>query len=91
MKKTLAVLAILACSPTAAFADDDCFVPLGDWQPREAITRLAEKNGWTINRLRIDDGCYKINGLDNSGRRIEVKIHPKSLAIIGKERDHDDD
>ena len=45
MKKTLTILGFLAVVRAgAALADDDCFVPMADWQPREAVARLAEEN-----------------------------------------------
>jgi hypothetical protein len=47
-------------------ADDDCFVPMADWQPRDAVARLAEGNGWSVRRIKIDDGCYEIDGRDDA-------------------------
>lgn len=83
MKKTLTMLAFLAVLPGGvAVADDDCLVPMADWQPREAVARLADENGWTVRRIKIDDGCYEINGSDAEGRRIEVTVHPATLQVI---------
>lgn len=83
MKKTLAILGFLGGIPAAAaWADDDCFVPMTDWQPREALTRLAAQNNWAVDRIRIDDGCYEIDGRDAAGRRIEVTVHPSTLQVI---------
>ena len=83
MKKTLTILGFLAVLPAGvARADDDCFVPMADWQPRDAVAQFAEKNHWTVRRIKIDDGCYEINGQDAEGRRIEAKIHPATLQVI---------
>ena len=42
MKKTLTIIGFLAVFPAgAALADDDCFVPMADWQPHDAVARLA--------------------------------------------------
>lgn len=91
MRKTLTILAFLAALPAgAAFADDDCFVPMADWQPREAVARFATQQGWTVRRIKIDDGCYEIDGRDATGRAIEVKIHPGTLQIIELEFEDDD-
>lgn len=99
MKKTLTILGFLAALPAgAALADDDCYVPMADWQPREAVARLAKENGWTVRRIKIDDGCYEIDGRDAEGRRIEVTVHPATLQVIqvelegekrGRERERD--
>ena len=83
MRKILTILAFLTVLPMGpAFADDDCFVPMANWQPREAVTRLAKANGWTVRRIKIDDGCYEIDGRDAEGRRIEVTVHPATLQVI---------
>ena len=94
MKKTLAMLAVFATlSAGPAVADEDaCIVPMADWQPREALVQMAADNGWTVRRIKIDDGCYEIYGRDAEGRRIEVTIHPQSLQVIELEyEDHDDE
>jgi hypothetical protein len=97
--KTLAVLVLLAAMPAGGAAaggrghdqDDDCFVPMADWQPRDAVERLAAENAWTIRRIKVDDGCYAIIASDAGGRRIEVKVDPATLEVIEIEHDDDDD
>lgn len=92
MRKTLTILAFLAAlSAGAALADDDCFVPMADWQPREAVAEFAIAQGWEVRRIKIDDGCYEIDGRDAQGRAIEVKLHPGTLQIIEFEFEDDDD
>lgn len=92
MKKTLTILTFLAALPAgAALADDDCFVPMTDWQPREAVAQFAERNGWTVRRIKIDDGCYEIDGRDANGRQIEVTVHPATLDVISFEYEDEGD
>jgi len=76
----LGVLTVLAAEP--AYARDDCFVPMSGWQPRAAVVRMAEDNGWKVRRIKISDGCYEVYALDPKGRRVEVKIHPATLDVI---------
>ena len=84
MRKTLTTLAFLGMLPAGmAVADDDCFVPMADWQPRAAVAQLADDNNWTLRRIRIDDGCYEIDGSDAAGQRIKEKVHPRTLKILG--------
>jgi hypothetical protein len=91
MRKTLTILAFLAALPAgAALAGDDCFVPMADWQPREAVARFAIAQGWDVRRIKIDDGCYEIDGRDAQGRAIEVKLHPGTLQIVEFEFEDDD-
>ena len=83
MKKTLAILGCLAVLPVGvAMADDDCVVPMADWQPRDAVLRMAADKGWSVRRIKIDDGCYEIDGRDAEGRRIEVTVSPGDLQVI---------
>ncbi|GHE45701.1 hypothetical protein GCM10019059_00080 [Camelimonas fluminis] len=85
------LLALTGVSP--AIADDDCHVPLSQWQPREAVQKMAEARGWQVNRIRIDDGCYQIRGIDENGRPFKAKIDPATLSIVKMKRTdrHDDD
>ena len=84
MRQHLTILAFLGATllTGAARADDDCFVPMTDWQPREAVSRLADENGWTIRRIKIHDGCYEIKGQDAQGRSIEATVHPATLDVL---------
>lgn len=92
MRKTLTILALLAGLPAgAALADDGCFVPMADWQPREAVAALAQSRGWTVRRIKIDDGCYEIDGKDQAGKRIEVTIQPATLEVLKIEHEEPED
>lgn len=87
----LALSLALIASPV--LAGDDCAVPMTDWQPREAVVKLAAEQGWVLRRIRIDDGCYEVIGRDAQGRAIEVKLDPATLAVVEMEfeDDHDED
>lgn len=85
------VLVALAAGSTARADDDDCYVPMSKWQTREAVETMAKSQGWNVRRIKIDDGCYEIKGFDASGREIEVKVDPSTLAIVEFEYEDDDD
>ena len=92
MRKTLTILAFVAALPAGgALAEDDCLVPMADWQPREAVAEFAKAQGWKVRRIKIDDGCYEIDGRDATGRAIEVKLHPGTLQIVEFEFEDDND
>lgn len=78
------LLALAGVAP--ATADDDCHVPMGQWQPREALQAMAEARGWQISRVKIDDGCYQIRGLDETGQAFKAKIDPATLSIVKMKR-----
>ena len=84
MKKPLTILLFCALIPAgvARADDDDCFVPMAEWQPREAVVAMAAEKGWSIGKLRIDDGCYKIRGTDATGRPMVVELNPATLEVL---------
>lgn len=64
-----------------ALADDDCTDPVTDWQPREVLRQQLEQRGWKVDRIKIDDGCYEVRGIDNNGNKFKAKYAPASLHI----------
>lgn len=94
---TILILPILL-SAGMAVADEHCSVPMTQWQPRAAVAKMATDRGWTVGRIRIDDGCYLLTGTDAKGQKIAVKINPGTLAIVqiggeddeGRRIPHDD-
>ena len=75
-------VALMLAGAGAALADDDCYSPMAQWQPRDATVSHARQLGIDARRLRIDDGCYEIRGRDSDGNRITVKLDPARLALV---------
>ena len=87
----LALALGLAALPT--WADDDCDAPMQRWQSREAVRQMAAQQGWQIQRLKIDDGCFEIRGTDSQGHPFKVKLDPETLKVVkmkqrDRQRDH---
>ncbi len=78
--RPLIVLAALGASGVA-FAEVSCSDPVADWKPREQLQHEAEQRGWTVQRIKIDDGCYELRGTDRNGNKIKAKYAPASLRI----------
>ena len=85
---TLPALALALVAATAAQAEESCNQPVGNWKSREAVHAMASERGWTLKRIKIDDGCYEIHALDADGRFFEAKIDPQTLAVIESEDEH---
>lgn len=82
---SLAILALalaLALAAAPALADDDCDVPVQYWQSRNAALRHAASQGWQVQHLKIDDGCYEIRGRDAQGRAFKAKLDPQTLRVV---------
>ena len=93
----LGLLALsLGLTGVAAWASDDCDAPVERWQSREAVRQMAARQGWQIQRLKIDDGCYEVRGTDAQGRSFKAKIDPETLKVLkmkqqDRQRDRDRD
>ncbi len=75
-----AVLASLVFSG-AVLAGTDCTDPVADWQPREVLRQQLEQHGWEVQRIKVDDGCYEVRGLDRNRNSFKAKYAPASLRI----------
>ena len=77
----------LGVAALPALADDDCDAPVSRWQSQEAVRKMAARQGWQIQRLKIDDGCYEIRGTDKQGREFKAKIDPETLTVLKIKQD----
>ncbi|GGC90868.1 PepSY domain-containing protein [Halopseudomonas salina] len=89
--KPLFVSLVLVFLSTSVLADDDCDDPVASWQPRENLRQKLEAEGWTVYRIKVDDGCYEVKGLAPEGYRAEASFAPASLLLMELEREDDDD
>ena len=71
-----------------ARASDDCDAPLSRWQSRDAVRQMATAQGWQIQQLKIDDGCYEIRGTDAKGQAFKAKIDPETLKVLKLKQDN---
>lgn len=76
----------LSCA-SLAYAGPHCHVAMADWQPREALQAKVAALGWSVQRIKTDDGCYKVYARDQNGQRIKAKFDPATLEQVKLERD----
>ena len=81
-RELLALALSLSLAAWPASASDDCEVPVEQWQSREAVQQMAAAQGWEVQRLKIDDGCYEVHGKDAQGRAFKAKIDPQTLKVV---------
>ena len=70
-----------------ALAANKCDVPADQWQPREALQTKLEKEGWTVRKIKTEDGCYEAYAIDAKGKRMETLFNPKTLEAVGEDSD----
>lgn len=78
----------LGLASLPAWAGDHCDAPVNRWQTREALRQMAAAQGWQIQRLKIDDGCYEIRATDAQGRAFKAKIDPETLKVLKMKPDN---
>lgn len=79
---TAAAFATVLLSAGAASAAEKCNVPVAEWRPAQALQKKLEAEGWKVNRLKTEDGCYEVYGVDRQGRRVEAYFNPKTLETV---------
>ncbi|MES2756243.1 MAG: PepSY domain-containing protein [Pseudomonadota bacterium] len=84
--RTFAALVVF-CTSAAAFADTECTDPIAAWKPRELLRQEVEQRGWTVQRIKVDDGCYEVRGTDRMGNKVKAKYAPATLRIRSLEVD----
>ncbi len=80
----LTTLALLAGFGQAMASGDHCTVPKAEWQPREALEAKLKADGWDVRKIKIEDGCYEVYGIDATGAKQEVLIDPKTFEPVRK-------
>ena len=78
----IATAALVVVPATAALAGDDCHAPRAAWQSRGAALQAATTQGWRVDKIEADDGCWEIKGVDAQGRRIKAKLDPATLRVV---------
>ncbi len=66
----------------AVWADTECHVPVANWQSREVLRKQLEQQGLQVQRIKVDDGCYEVRGIDAQGNRFKAKYAPDSLKTL---------
>ena len=72
-----AAFALSALGTGSALASPRCNVPMANWQPREALQKKVEADGWRVTRIKTDDGCYEVYATNEQGQRYEGKFDPE--------------
>ncbi|PSF04697.1 PepSY domain-containing protein [Marinobacter fuscus] len=89
--KPVMISLVVLCLSAPVLADDDCDEPMAEWQPREHLRQKLESEGWTVYRIKVDDGCYEVKGVAPDGFRAEAEFSPATFELMELEREDDDD
>ena len=84
--KPVIISLALLCLSAPVLADDDCDDPMTDWQPREQLRQKLESEGWTVYRIKVDDGCYEVKGMAPEGFSAEASFAPATFELMDLEQ-----
>ncbi len=87
---SLAGLTFVGLSASAAFASEDHLcssAPRAEWRSADEAKAAVEAEGYTVTRIKTEDGCYEAYARDAAGARYELLLDPVTLAIVGQEND----
>ena len=89
--RRIILAATLACiSAAPALAEIECTGSMDDWKPVASLRAEAVKLGWTVEKIRADDGCYHVKATDKDGKPVEGVFDPQSLKLLGRsDEDHE--
>ncbi len=52
-----------------------------DWLTEEQLTEKITAEGWTVNRMKQDGGCWEVYGSMPDGKRVEAYFHPSTGEV----------
>ena len=83
--KSLAVVALSALS-LGALASEACTdLPRDKWLAQQDVKAKLEKQGYSVQRMKADDGCYEAQVKGKDGKKTELKINPANGAVVKEE------
>jgi hypothetical protein len=81
----VAAVAAAALTPFAALATGLATCDSGPqsvWKPQADLEKQLTDQGWKVNRIKVDGGCYEVYAIDAGGKRVEAYFHPVTLAPV---------
>ena len=82
----LAALFVIGLPGTVLASEASCDAPVASWQSQETLRTKLQQEGWQVRRIKTDDGCYEVYGLDAEGKRAEAYFDPRSLELVRRKR-----
>jgi hypothetical protein len=85
MIRILVASAVSLAAAGAALSAERCDVPTDQWQPREALQKKLEAEGWTVKKIKVEDGCYEAYATNAKGEKMETFFDPKTFEAVGND------
>ena len=85
LRKTLILSIALSATAFGAMAENLCAVPDAEWRPQAELEADLTGKGWTVTKVKKEDGCYEVYGKNEKGEKVEVFIDPKTFVVVGSD------
>lgn len=83
MKRLLTLFATtLAFNAFAQHAEKCEPIPKAEWRPKAELERKLTTQGWKVNRIKVENGCYEVYGRNEKNAKVETFFHPKTLEVV---------
>ena len=83
MKTWISATALLLPTMASATGMYQCEpVSAEDWLTEAQLTELITSDGWSVNRMKKDGGCWEVYGNMPDGKRVEAYFHPASGEVL---------
>ena len=74
---------VLTAATAHAHGDVRCDpAPKAEWRPDSALRDRLVADGWQVRRIKVENGCYEVYGVDKAGKKVEAFFHPKTLEPV---------
>jgi|KBSMisStaDraftv2_1062788.scaffolds.fasta_scaffold1701947_2 hypothetical protein len=85
-----ALVVALAAGASVALADSspDKVAAAGTVSTSQVTSRL-QSQGFTVSKIKLDDGRYKVKAIDAAGHKQKLKINPATGETLASEADDD--
>ncbi len=82
MKTCMLSVALLAPAMAHATGMHQCeHVEQEGWLTEAQLTERLSSEGWKVNRMKQDGGCWEVYGNMPDGKRVEAYFHPATGEV----------
>ncbi len=86
----LAAIVTLGAGVALADSSPDKVAATGSMSVAQVTSRL-QSQGYTIKKIKFDDGRYKVKAIDSSGHKEKLYVSPVTGDVVSKASDDDND
>ena len=78
----LASLLLAVASPAVAASSVCSTAPASKFQPKATLEKQLKAEGMTVRRIKTENGCYEVYGIDKAGQQVNVAFNAETLQKV---------